>query len=45
MPNSFAILRAKFNSSEGRKIIVSATLHDSNGVLLADSTALFIKMR
>ena len=45
MPNTYAILRAKFTSSEARKIYVSATLHDESGVLLADSTALFIKMR
>ena len=45
MPDTYAVLRAKFTTSEDRKIFVSATLHDTSGVLLADSTALFIKMR
>ena len=45
MPNTIAILRAKTVSVEERKIHMSATLHDAENQLLADSTTLFIKMR
>lgn len=45
MPNTYAVLKAKFVSSKDRKIFLAATLHDSSGVLLADCTALFIKIR
>ena len=45
MPNTYAVLKAKFVETEDRKIFLSATLHDSGGVLLADCTALFVKLR
>jgi hypothetical protein len=45
LPNTYAVLKAKFVETEERKIYLSATLHDSSGVLLADCTALFVKLR
>ena len=44
MPDTYAVLKAKFVSNKDRKIFLAATLHDSSGVLLADCTALFIKI-
>lgn len=43
--DSTVILRAKVKEHVGRKMFFEATLHDTGGKLLADSTSLFISAR
>ena len=43
--NTTAMLKVKFESLEGRKMKMSATLHDLSGNLLVESTTLFITMK
>jgi acyl-coenzyme A thioesterase PaaI-like protein len=43
--NTCCILKAKLLKIEGRKLYMNATLEDTNGKLLAESTTLFIIMK
>jgi acyl-coenzyme A thioesterase PaaI-like protein len=43
--NTCCILKAKLLKFEGRKLYMNATLEDTNGKLLAESTTLFITMK
>ena len=43
--DSTVVLRAKVKEVVGRKLYFAATLHDTNGTLLADSSSLFISAR
>ena len=43
--NSYAILRAKLDKTEGRKSYLSATLQSEDGTVLADASSLFIAMK
>lgn len=42
MASSYAILRAKVDRIEGRKLYFSATLDSEDGTRLADASSLFI---
>jgi acyl-coenzyme A thioesterase PaaI-like protein len=43
--NSTVLLKAKLQEAEGRKLYMVATMENSDGMILADSTALFIILR
>lgn len=43
--NTCCVLRTKIDKIDGRKIYMSASLHTDSGVLIADSTTLFIMMK
>jgi len=43
--NTTCILRSKLNKLEGRKMFMTAVLHDTNGKMIADSTSLFIALK